>query len=385
MSNEIQTTEAPRPIDAFRDMLGKEKTKFLKVLPAHVPFEKFQSVVITAIIQNPELLTANRHSLLQSCIKSATDGLLPDGRDAALVIFNSKEKIKDESGKEREQWIKRVQYLPMYMGIQKRVRQSGEVSSINTQVAYEKDVFKWNPATLEITHEIYEGEGDRGKVRAAYCVVVMKDGGVQKEVMFRNDIEAIRKRSKAGSDDKGEPKGIWRSDYAEMSRKTVFRRAAKWLPQSVDKEGNVIRLFDEDESMGLLPDYSASDATLENPNGAGAIEDSSGDKTTAEENKAAQPDLKGQIKDKKDGKKAADKAPESKPEKMTIDDAVKIMGAVSWEKSDFPADEGKLILTNDEGGTMKLSESELFERAAEEQIRLQKIEDNAKVEQGKLV
>lgn len=326
MSNDIQATDEKKvsKFDEFRHLMTGQKDKFLKVLPAHVSFEKFQAVVMTALIMNPSLLTANRASLLQSSIKSATDGLLPDGREAAFVTFKTKEKFIDDAGKEQERWIEKVQFLPMYMGIQKRVRQSGEVSSINTQVVYQKDTFKWNPATLEITHEVYEGEDDRGQVRAAYCVVVMKDGGVQKEVMYRNDIEAIRKRSKAGAmtenDVKyskvkgvkvGDPKGIWASDYPEMARKTVFRRASKWLPQSVDKAGNVINHFEGDDSIGLLSDFSEDAPSLTGPDGQGAIEDKSEDSETA-----GQPDLKQKIEEKKAEENPDQKQPE--PENKTV-------------------------------------------------------------------
>lgn len=55
------------------------------VLPAHVTFEKFERVVRLAVRKNPDLLTCSPASLFMACIQAASDGLLPDGREGAIV------------------------------------------------------------------------------------------------------------------------------------------------------------------------------------------------------------------------------------------------------------------------------------------------------------
>jgi len=47
-------------------------------------------------------------------------------------------------------------------------------------------------------------------------------------VMTRAEVEAVRKRSRSGA------AGPWETDWAEMARKTVVRRLAKYLPMSVE-------------------------------------------------------------------------------------------------------------------------------------------------------
>jgi len=83
--------------------------EFRNALPSHIKPEKFQRVVMTVVQQNPDLMGADRRSLLASCLKCAADGLIPDGREAALVIFKTKI---------NEQWVSAVQYMPMLAGIQ---------------------------------------------------------------------------------------------------------------------------------------------------------------------------------------------------------------------------------------------------------------------------
>jgi recombination protein RecT len=56
--------------------------------------------------------------------------------------------------------------------------------------------------------------------------VTFKDGTKQSDVMTLAEINAVRKRSRAGGE------GPWVTDYAEMAKKTVFRRLSKWLTLS---------------------------------------------------------------------------------------------------------------------------------------------------------
>lgn len=67
---------------------------------------------MTAVQSNPALLSADRQTLFQACMKCAQDGLLPDGREAALVIFRTKKKIDN-----RDVWVDAVQYMPMVAGV----------------------------------------------------------------------------------------------------------------------------------------------------------------------------------------------------------------------------------------------------------------------------
>lgn len=283
--NQITTKTPQNPALAFKDMLTAKKSSLQTVLPRHISFEKFQAVVMTAVMNNPDLLRADRPSLINSCIKAATDGLMPDSRDAALVIFNAK--VKDQSGKEH--WTQKVQYMPMYQGILKKVRQSGELAAINTQVVYSKDKFRHTLGDEDkIEHEVVNGN-DRGEFEAVYCIAKLHDGTVMKEVMYKSDVERVRMTSKSGNKN-GEPAGIWKDWYPEMAKKTVFRRLAKWLPQSIDK-GGIVEAFANDESMDVIDQEAGADATYE------AVPDGS-DETKAIESQP-QPDLKKAIAEKK--------------------------------------------------------------------------------------
>jgi phage RecT family recombinase len=216
-----------------------------KVLPEHVSADKFMRVVLTAISQNPKLYKADRRSLLTSCIKCAQDGLLPDGREAALVIYRSKDKAIDaRTGKEMDRWIDKVQYLPMVAGVLKKVRNSGELLSITANVVYEQDKFRYwiDDAGEHVMHEPNVLEDNRGKFLAVYAIAKTKDGGVYTEIMSRGQIDQVRSVSRAKDD------GPWISWPDEMARKSVIRRLAKRLPMSTDLE-RVIRRDDAHDDL----------------------------------------------------------------------------------------------------------------------------------------
>lgn len=226
---------APAPqkkaVQKISDELAVLRPELQKVLPAHVPVEKFIRVVETALVQSPDLRNADRRSLLTSCIKCATDGLLPDGREAALVIFNTKQKVI-ENERQVERWIKQVQYMPMVRGILKLMRNSGELMSIGANVVYEKDEFRYwiDDEGEHLTHEPNVVDDQRGKMLAVYAVGKTKDGGVYVEVMSRSDVEKVRAISKS------KDRGPWVDWYEEMAKKTVIRRLSKRMPLSTDLE-----------------------------------------------------------------------------------------------------------------------------------------------------
>lgn len=218
---------AATAIVEVRQDLEKLKPQIELVLPSHVTADKFMRVALTAIQQNSDLLSADRKSLFASTMKCAQDGLLPDGREAAFVTFNTK------TGK-------KVQYMPMVSGILKKVRNSGELLSIVANVVYEKDTFRYwvDDVGEHVTHEPNVLADERGKLIAVYSIARTKDGGVYTEVMSRGQIESVRSVSKA------KDSGPWVGWYDEMARKTVIRRLSKRLPMSTDLEA-VIRRDDE--------------------------------------------------------------------------------------------------------------------------------------------
>lgn len=220
-----------------RNAIEKMSPQFKAALPSHVPVERFVRTTLTAIQTNPQLMQADRRTLFAAATKAAQMGLMPDGREGAIVTF-----------KDQAQW------MPMVAGIMKLVRNSGEISTWSVQAVYENDQFDFCLGDDEhITHK--PTLASRGKMIAVYSIVTMKDGEKSREVMSVEDVEAIRRRSRSGQS------GPWVTDFAEMAKKTVVRRHAKRLPLSTDIDG-VIR---EDDELFMPPATETAPAQQEAP------------------------------------------------------------------------------------------------------------------------
>lgn len=232
MATQPAEQQSANPVAVIRQNLAQMQPEFKAALPPHITVEKFSRVAMTAVQNNPDLQKADRRSLFGSIIRLAQDGLLPDGREAALVIFGGK-----------------AQAMPMIGGILKRIRQSGEVSKVSAQVVHENDHFIVKYGFDEdIEHSPPPLDQPRGKAIGAYATAVLKDGSRLLEVMSLEEIEKVRAVSRAAKN------GPWVGWWGEMARKTVMRRLSKRLPMSTDLEEQI---FSRDETLAATGEIRA--------------------------------------------------------------------------------------------------------------------------------
>ncbi|OCJ12509.1 hypothetical protein A6U86_05660 [Rhizobium sp. AC27/96] len=212
--NQVATLEERRitPSQQFRIELDKMSDQFIAALPSHIKPEKFQRVVMTAVISDPAVLRADRKSLMEAAIRAAQDGLLPDKREGAFVVFGNI-----------------VQWMPMVGGIIKRVHQSGDIKMLTARVVYGGDHFRtWIDDTGEhIEYEPAEDQ-DTSIIRRVFAMATTTDGAVYVEPLSAKDVEKIRNVSRSKN------KGPWADWWEEMAKKSAIRRLAKRLPLSVD-------------------------------------------------------------------------------------------------------------------------------------------------------
>ena len=221
------TERRENPLTVIRQNLTAMAPEFKAALPPHITVEKFTRVAQTAIQNNPDLAQVDRRSLFGAIVRLAQDGLLPDGREAAIVKFGDK-----------------AQAMPMIAGILKQVRQSGEVAKVSAQVVHEHDEFVWSLGFDEdVTHKPPMLDQPRGKAIGAYATAVLKDGSRLLEVMSLEQIEKVRSVSRSKS------AGPWVQWWGEMARKTVMRRLSKRLPMSSDLDD----AFERDETLRHEP------------------------------------------------------------------------------------------------------------------------------------
>lgn len=209
MSTDIEKKpEAPIVKKDLKYWLGQaDFTKQVEsALPSHIKPTLFIRTVLTALVKNPKILDCSKESVFKCLFDCAASGLVV-GSQAHLVPYgNTCTLIID------------------YKGLIELSLRSGTIESVHADVVCENEVFTVNAGKL-IDHAV-DYRKPRGKVYAVYCLIRMAGGGEKLEVMTFSEIEAIRNRSKCGG------AGPWKSDFNEMAKKTVTRRAMKWVSLS---------------------------------------------------------------------------------------------------------------------------------------------------------
>ena len=215
LATQPRSAVAPSNKKSIKDTLEGDQFKaaVAKVLPKHLTPDRFVRVAIMAMTRTPKLAQCDPASFFQALMSLSQYGLEPDGRRAHLIPFENRKRKCVE-----------CQLIIDYKGIAELVMRSGIVSYLHADVVCENDDFEYDRGEV-VRHKI-NLKGDRGNPYAAYAICRFKDGSEKCEVMSKDDVERIRRRSRAADD------GPWVSDWSEMAKKTVFRRLSKWLPLS---------------------------------------------------------------------------------------------------------------------------------------------------------
>ena len=209
MSNELQKAQKQdiRSLVTSDEMRGK----IAEVLPKYLTAEQMTRVMVGTIARVPKLADCTPASLLNALMLCAQAGLLPDGRNAHLIPYGNN-----------------VQVIFDYKGLIQIAERNG-VQNIRAFPIHEKDFLEYevDGATVKFNWKP-NFRIDRGEL-VAFAATCIRDGNTDVEVMTKEEVDAIRKRSKASGS------GPWVTDYAEMGKKTVLRRMSKRWPLSPEQ------------------------------------------------------------------------------------------------------------------------------------------------------
>ncbi len=134
-----------------------------------------------------------------------------------------------------------------YRGLIQLAVQAGTIKWAKAEIVHQNDTFEYLGVDEKPKHK-FDPFGDRGPMIGVYCVAKLADGSYLTEVMTLEQIEQVRKTSKA-------KKGPWVNWYEEMAKKTVIKRASKTWPQISPQFVNAVQVLNEHE--GLAEEYMA--------------------------------------------------------------------------------------------------------------------------------
>lgn len=193
------------------------------VMPKHMSSERMFQIALSAINTTPKLAECSPTTILSCVMKCSALGLEPsavDGLGRAYILpYRSKNGMQ-------------AQLILGYKGMIALARRSGEIKDISARAVYEGDTFEYEFGLNENLRHIPSARKheDNEKPTYVYMTAHFKDGGHYIDVMTLEEVEAIRKRSKASNN------GPWVTDYEAMAKKTVIRRAFPYLPVSIEAQ-----------------------------------------------------------------------------------------------------------------------------------------------------
>jgi len=218
------------PFNAFRQAF-KDPAEADRVMAREIDF------AAQAMLANPTLIqcaTSNPLDLVNALKNVAFTGLTlnPTLKLGYLMQFRNK-----------------IQFMPSYMGLVDVLMSNGLVRKIEAHCVFEGDDFKIMYGTgggLSHKPDVW-GKHTPETLRGVYYYAVFADGAEMFDTMSKDEVEAIRQRSPSVAKGKPSP---WDTDYLEMAKKSILRRAFKMIPKkgiSEDKVKALEAVFDYDE------------------------------------------------------------------------------------------------------------------------------------------
>ena len=192
------------------EVLKNRESELRSIAPKYVNVKRVMALAIEAKQRNPLLAKCTPLSVVNFCMKMAETGTDRIGAGGlwAVPFWNKKENAYDMTP------------LPDWRLLIEKARRAKVIKHATAEIVCEKDVFDYefglNPF---LKHK--PAKKERGDLIAVYCIVTLPDGCKEFTVMSKEEVDAIRGRSKASNS------GPWVTDYNEMAKKTVIKRALK--------------------------------------------------------------------------------------------------------------------------------------------------------------
>ena len=216
------------PNRIMADRIKSQWHKIEAVMPKHMTSERFLQLTISAVNHEPKLLECDFVSLMSCVMRCSALGLEPSavdglGRAYILPFYNGKASKMEAT------------FILGYKGMLELARRSCEIQSIEARAVHAGDFFEYEYGFDEkLRHIPAKGKGSAENLTHVYMIAKFKDGGHYFDVMTRDEVEEVRKSSRAGSS------SPWVTHYEAMAKKTVIRRAFPFLPIGVDAQSAAV-------------------------------------------------------------------------------------------------------------------------------------------------
>lgn len=221
------------PKQNLQRMLRDSWPRIASVVGNNVSPDRLYQMCVSAINKTPKLAECTPQSVLSCFMTCSALGLEPSnvdglGRAYVLPFYNGRTHRTEAT------------FIMGYRGMIDLARRSGQLVDISARAVHEGDEFSYSYGLNEDLRHV--PCASPGELTHVYMVAHFKDGGHYFLVLNRSEIEQAKARSKSGNF------GPWKTDFEAMAKKTAIRRAAPYLPLTVQAQTAVA-------ADGMTPDY----------------------------------------------------------------------------------------------------------------------------------
>ena len=208
---------AASPMKNMQDLIISMKGQIEAALPSVITGERFARMVLTAMSNTPKLASCTPKSFLGAMMQAAQLGLEPNTPlgEAYLIPFMNHGTLE-------------CQFQVGYKGMISLAHRSGLY--VQAHEVHENDEFdvEYGLEPKLVHKPVFK---DRGPVIAYYGLWKDKDGISGFEIMSKEDVEAHARKY---SQSYGKGFSPWKSNFDEMAKKTVIKKALKYAPLTTE-------------------------------------------------------------------------------------------------------------------------------------------------------
>lgn len=207
---DVQAADDEQP--TLAQLIDRLRPEIQRALPAHMDADRVARIALTVFRQTPALARCTPQSFMGALMTASQLGLEPGPLGEAYLVPYGKD----------------CTFIAGYRGLIKLAWQSGQIEHIIAETVHAGDEFEVHYGSdPRLEHRRPPLGQPRGDAVGWYASARIK-GATRPQfvVMDRDEVEAIRKRSKASNN------GPWVTDYNAMAKKTAFRQLSKWIPLS---------------------------------------------------------------------------------------------------------------------------------------------------------
>lgn len=219
-----------------KDLVVAMQGEIAKALPKTITPDRFTRITLSALSANPKLQACTPTSFLSAMMQSAQLGLEPNTPLGQAYLIPYKNKNVDE-----------VQFQIGYKGLLTLAHNAGV--NVSACVVHENDEFNYelglNPKLDHKPTMVSKGKA------IAYYAVWRTENAFGFEVMSIDDVKEFAKKYSKNYSSSYSP---WSTNFDEMAKKTVIKKALKYAPLSTELQLNLTA--DETVKHGISNDMT---------------------------------------------------------------------------------------------------------------------------------